>query len=82
MKSICGACNKVFSSVGAFDMHRTGTYGEPIYEKGRFVGYTPCARYCMSVESMQSKGMIQNEKGWWTTGVEFDTSRFANKEAG
>jgi hypothetical protein len=80
MKSTCGACHKVFASLGAFDMHRAGSYGEPIYDKGRIVGYTPCERHCLSVDQMQAKGM-QFNGDWWTTGA-FDASRFANKEAG
>lgn len=80
MKSTCGACRKVFASLGAFDMHRVGSYGEPIYnEKGRIMGYTPCERRCLTEIEMQQKKMTQNARGWWTTGVVFDTSRFANK---
>jgi hypothetical protein len=83
MKSTCGACNRVFASLGSFDMHRVGSYGEPIYnEKGRIVGYTPCERRCLTEIEMRTNGMIKNERGHWTTGVVFDTSRFANKEAG
>lgn len=79
MKSTCGPCKLVFSSLGAFDMHRVGSYGDPIYEKGRIVGYTPCERRCLSVEEMQQKGMVLNERGHWTTGITFDVSRFSSK---
>ena len=60
-------------------MHRVGSYGEPIYAKGRIVGYTPCERRCLSIPEMQQKGMILNDRGHWTTGVTFDASRFANR---
>jgi hypothetical protein len=73
MKSVCGACGLTFSSLGSFDLHRAGSYGEPVYnEKGRIVGYTPCERHCLSVEAMQDKGMVLNERGHWTTGVVFE----------
>ena len=79
MKSTCGACSLVFASLGAFEMHRVGSYGEPVYDKGRIVGYTPCERGCLTSEEMQAKGMAQNKYGHWTTGATFDASRFANK---
>ena len=68
-KSICGACDQTFTSVSAFDMHRVGGYGDPIYKKGKLVEYGPSKRHCLSAEEMREKGMLQNEKGWWTTGA-------------
>jgi hypothetical protein len=65
MKSICGACGLIFSSVSSFDKHRVGRY-------------EPLERRCLTVDEMIEKKMVQNEKGWWTTGV-FDGSRFASK---
>ncbi len=66
IKSVCRACNQTFVSVRAFDFHRTGSYGEPIYGKsGQIVGYTPHQRRCLTVEEMVALGMTQNVKGWW-----------------
>lgn len=62
MKSTCGACRLVFSSVSSFDMHRVGKY-------------EPLERRCLSPEEMKIKGMAQNDRGWWTTG-DFDASGF------
>lgn len=65
MKSICRACGCVFSSVSSFDKHRVGKH-------------EPMERRCLSVDEMLAKKMVQNSKGWWTSG-EFDTSRFKQK---
>ena len=66
IKSVCRACTQTFTSVKAFDFHRTGSYGEPIYDKsGQIVGYTPHQRHCLSVEEMVALGMTQNARGWW-----------------
>ena len=66
IKSVCRACTQTFTSVKAFDFHRTGSYGEPIYDQsGQIVGYTPHQRRCLSVEEMVTLGMTQNAKGWW-----------------
>lgn len=70
-RSQCGACRLTFVSVAAFDAHRTGSYGEPIYQETRtgkshkFIGYTPQTRQCLTLAEIQAKGMTQNEKGWW-----------------
>jgi hypothetical protein len=53
-KSLCRACDHIFSSVKAFDLHRTGSFKKN-------------TRRCMSKEEMRAKGLIQNAKGWWTT---------------
>jgi hypothetical protein len=71
-RSLCSACGLTFASVAAFDAHRTGSYGEPIYKptgsgKSRKIsGYTPHTRRCMTVAEIQASGMARNEKGWWT----------------
>jgi hypothetical protein len=69
-KSTCGGCGKVFSSLSSFDMHRVGSYGDPIIEKGHVIGYTPTARRCLSAQEMRDKGMLLNERGVWTTGFD------------
>jgi hypothetical protein len=58
-------------------MHRTGSYGEAIYdEKGKkVISHTNHDRRCLSEQEMLSKKMIKNDKGFWTTG-EFDASVF------
>jgi hypothetical protein len=53
--------------VKAFDFHRTGSYGEAIYDGNshRVIGYTPHQRRCLTVEEMVALGMTPNAKGWW-----------------
>jgi hypothetical protein len=73
----CGSCSLRFTSVGAFDMHRAGGYGDPIYKplaSGKHhevIGYTPHTRHCLSISEMQEKGMVQVSDGRWSTG-QFD----------
>jgi hypothetical protein len=77
----CRACGKFFSSVSAFDMHRTGSYGNPIYGNNkRVIGYTESQRRCMTEQEMLDKKMIKNDKGIWTTGT-FDASVFEKQES-
>src|SRR5258708_7921187 len=69
--SLCRSCGLTFTSVAAFDAHRTGSYGEPIYQPSRtgrsrrVVGHTPPTRRCMTLPEIQVQGMTQNAKGWW-----------------
>ena len=75
----CASCLEVFSSESAFNMHRVGSYGEPIYEKKYITGYTKSERRCLTEAEMLQKDMVKNEKGIWITG-EFDASMFQPKE--
>jgi len=61
-------CNEMFSGESSFNMHRAGTYGVPIYEGKKIVGYTPHERHCLTVDQLLAKGMVKNERGVWTTG--------------
>ncbi len=69
--SLCRNCGLTLSSVAAFDAHRTGSYGEPIYRQSRtgksryVVGHTAHSRRCLTVAEIQAVGMTQNAKGWW-----------------
>lgn len=75
----CRACGRVFTSTSAFDMHRTGSYGHPIYGANKkVIGYTKHERRCKDEQEMREGGMIKNKRGYWTTG-EFDASAFAKK---
>ncbi|OLD63402.1 MAG: hypothetical protein AUF65_02380 [Chloroflexi bacterium 13_1_20CM_50_12] len=80
-RSQCTACSETFSSESGFNMHRTGSYGDPIYDpKGKVViGYAKSERRCLTEDEMLQKKMIKNDKGIWTTG-EFDASVFSKKE--
>ena len=51
-KSHCGGCHQMFTSLSAFDMHRTGKF-----ERKK--------RRCLTEQDMLAKGMVQNTKGWW-----------------
>lgn len=84
MKSECTSCSKIFKSVAAFDKHRTGSYGDPIYKNndpttGKVIRYTKPARRCMTTEEMLAAGMCQNERGWWIT-IAYDPSAYARGE--
>ncbi len=73
MKSVCTACQEIFTCVSAFDMHRVGSFGEPIYAASRsgksrqVIGHTPHERRCLTEPEMLAKGMAHNDKGWWMT---------------
>lgn len=73
-KCFCSACRETFTCLSAFDMHRTGSFGDPIFvahsrsgKSRQVIGYTPCQRRCLTAQEMLAKGMVKNEKGWWLT---------------
>lgn len=51
-KSLCRGCHQMFTSLSAFDLHRTGKF-----ENNK--------RRCLTEQEMLAKGMVQNAKGWW-----------------
>jgi hypothetical protein len=51
-KSLCSACNQMFTSLSAFDLHRTGKFKRKM-------------RRCLTEQEMRARGMVQNAKGWW-----------------
>ena len=51
-KSLCTGCHRIFASLSAFDLHRTGKF-----ERKK--------RRCMTEQQMLTRGMVQNAKGWW-----------------
>lgn len=67
-RSTCGACNKIFSSTGAFDAHRVGSFGEAVYksDKDRLArhasGRTAHTRRCMTTEEMLDIGTFAVER--------------------
>jgi hypothetical protein len=70
-RSECTACGLVFTSVSSFDMHRVGGFGDPIYDRrGRLTGYSKPTRRCLTLDEMRTKGMVQTEKGQWSTGID------------
>ncbi len=81
-RSECCACGLTFSSSASFDKHRTGSYGDPIYDaKGRVVlGYAKSERRCLTEAEMLSKKMAQNDKGIWVTALFEGDSSFWKKE--
>jgi hypothetical protein len=80
-RSQCTNCSETFSSESGFTMHRTGSYGDPIYDaKGKVVvGYAKSERRCLTEVEMLSKKMVKKEKGLWTTG-EFDAEKAFRKK--
>ncbi len=71
-KSLCRACGETFVGVMAFDAHRVGSFGNPIYKTSRtgkqtktVIDHTPNRRRCLTVPEMLAQGMIRNDKGWW-----------------
>lgn len=73
VRSECAKCGLVFTSVAAFDAHRTGSYSEPIYQRTpagkqsrKIIGRIPSTRRCMTMTEIQALGMTQDKRGWWT----------------
>lgn len=70
---LCPACQQTFPCLSAFDMHRVGSFGEPIYAQSatgksrRVVGHITSLRRCLTEPEMLAKGMVSNDKGWWMT---------------
>ncbi len=64
-KCLCRACNAHFTSVGSFDRHRTGSYGDAIYDGHKFLFYEKASRRCLTGEEMKEKGMFQRDNGAW-----------------
>jgi hypothetical protein len=60
----CTGCDQNFNGIGAFEKHRTGDYGDAIYEAcatgktQKVIGHTPVTRRCMTTEEMEAKGMV------------------------
>jgi hypothetical protein len=48
--NLCTACNEDFSSVSAFDRHRTGTYAHPYSDEH------PEGRRCLTPDELLTKG--------------------------
>lgn len=51
----CSGCGEHFRSVGAFEMHRAGSY-------------QPLTRRCLTIDEMRAAGMVRRADGFWTTG--------------
>ncbi|HLG79143.1 MAG TPA: hypothetical protein VFA09_03125 [Ktedonobacteraceae bacterium] len=51
--SHCRACQHTFTSITAFDLHRSGSYERS-------------TRRCLTEEEMRAKGMTRNGRGWWS----------------
>ena len=72
-KCVCTGCQETFTCLSAFDMHRVGSFGEPIYAEShtgksrRVIGHTPSQRRCLTEQEMLAKGMGRNAQGWWMT---------------
>ena len=80
-KNKCGGCGEIFGSLGAFDMHRVGSYGGPIYKKSstgkseHVVGHTKSDRHCLTVIEIEALGMTKNAKGWWIANIFGDEAK-------
>ena len=67
-RSQCTACKETSSSESAFNKHRTGSYGDPIYDESKHItGYTQHERKCLTEAEMLAKKMVKNESGIWIT---------------
>ena len=63
MRNQCPGCGKLFNSIGAFDKHRTGSYG--MLRKGTKDGYMEAKRRCLDESDMLASGMLKNGLGFW-----------------
>jgi hypothetical protein len=69
-KGICSGCGQIFNSESVHALHRTGSFGDPIYGKNKqIVGYTPSERQCLTDVQMYTRGLTRNDKGWWVTSL-------------
>ena len=50
-KSRCRGCGLTFTSLSAFDLHRTGSFQLR-------------TRWCLTEQEMQERSMVQHQKGW------------------
>lgn len=72
-KCSCSGCGETFTCLSAFDMHRVGSFGGPIFaasrsgKSQRVIGHEPSQRRCLTGPEMLAKGMVKNDKGWWLT---------------
>jgi hypothetical protein len=48
-KSCCSGCHRMFSSLSAFDLHRTGKFHRKL-------------RRCLTEQEMRERGMVQHEQ--------------------
>ena len=70
--NLCRACERTFGNLKSFATHRTGSFGEPIYQPSstgksrRVIGQRPPTRRCLSLAEILALGMTQNAKGWWS----------------
>lgn len=63
----CTVCHRSFGKGGAFNTHKTGHFGKPIYRQKKsrktgaitqvFVGYGKPTRRCMTDEEMMTAGL-------------------------
>lgn len=66
----CEGCGAAFSSLAAFDLHRSGSFAKRNH-----------SRYCLGAEEMRRKGMTQNARGLWGTGHDFSYTQQQQRSA-
>lgn len=57
-KELCRPCGQTFTSTTAGDLHRVGDHA---------VSVGPNRRRCLTVEEMEARGMVRNQRGHWMT---------------
>ncbi len=67
MRSLCRGCDRMFASLGGFEEHRIGSYGEAIYKpndtkRKQPIGHTKHTRHCMSEEELVSAGFVSRQQ--------------------
>jgi hypothetical protein len=63
--NLCGSCGEDFSSVAAFDKHRTGTHAYTFAEGLAFDIPREDGRRCMDGAEMADAGMEVDGRGRW-----------------
>jgi hypothetical protein len=61
--NLCTACRRDFSSVAAFDRHRTGKHAYDFVE-GLRLGFED-GRRCLDADEMRVSGMALDQRGRW-----------------
>ena len=64
MRLECTGCGLLYAGIAAFDKHRVGSYGEPVYQGNRLIGYTAPRRRCMNASEMIAAGLVLKNDVW------------------
>lgn len=73
--NLCRDCNNDFSSLAAFDKHRTGTHAYTSTEGLRMEPPREDGRRCLTAFEMREKGLGLDRRGRWCVLAEVGRAR-------